>query len=222
MSLWTDFLSNNECGLKICGVTLRKDAQMLLEENVPALGVNFWPQSKRFISPTDASPWLKEIQGKILRVGVFVNPTHEEIAEILQQGIIDVAQLHGHESPEFMEEIRTKNFPVIKAWGVKSTDDHLGLAAYSRADAWLLDTPAPGIFGGTGEAFDWSLATSVAERYPNQPILLAGGITAENAAAAVQMLRPSALDVASGAEISPGRKDRAKVRDIIQAMTKKM
>jgi len=218
MNLLATFLSQESCSLKICGVTRREDALMLLEEQVPALGVNFWPLSKRFISPDDAAPWLHEVAGRILRVGVFVNAERSFIEELMHSRIIDVAQLHGDESAEDLAYFHEKAMPVIKAWGVKADGEQDLADQFADADAWLLDTPAPGHYGGTGESFDWSLAAKYRENHPLKPILLAGGITPLNAAEAVRMVHPAALDVASGAEISPGIKDPQKVRAFMAAL----
>jgi phosphoribosylanthranilate isomerase len=219
MNLLDTFLSTEPCSLKICGVTRRDDALMLLEEHVPALGVNFWPLSKRFIAPDDAAAWLEEVAGRILRVGVFVNAERSYIEELMRSGIIDVAQLHGDESAEDVGFFHERGMPVIKAWGVKFDDDPSLATHYSLANAWLLDAPAAGQYGGTGATFDWSLAAQWRARYPQKPILLAGGITPANAAEAVRSVHPAALDVASGAEISPGIKDRQKVRALMAAIS---
>ena len=218
MNLLAEFLSHEACSLKICGVTRREDALMLLEEKVPALGVNFWPPSKRFISPADAAPWLHEVAGRILRIGVFVNAERSFIAEFMRGRIIDVAQLHGDESSEDIAYFHERGMPVIKAWGVEADGNHILANRFALADAWLLDTPAGAHYGGTGKKFDWSLVAKYRALDPQKPILLAGGITPDIAAEAVRMMQPSALDVASGAEISPGVKDRQKVRTLMAAL----
>lgn len=130
--------------------------------------------------------------------------------------MIDVVQLHGDEMPEMVAGFRSAGIPVIKAVGVKDAAD-IGLAGGYGADAMLLDAHAPRVFGGTGEVFDWSLAGAFKDRFPEVPMILAGGITPLNAREAIAGVRPVALDVASGAEISPGVKDFAKVAELLAA-----
>lgn len=214
MSLMEEFFAADVVSLKICGVTTAADARRLVECGVTALGVNFWPLSKRFISPDDAAAWLHEVKGQIVRVGVFVNAQNDFIEELVRQDLIDVVQLHGDESAAQMQALQARGIPCVRAYGVKSSEDLLGLAEFAQADALLLDTAAPGVYGGTGEVFDWSLVQQVREAFPQMPIFLAGGITPLNAEEAARVVRPAALDVASGAEISPGVKDFQKVVDL--------
>ncbi len=213
-SLLASFFSTHRCSLKICGVTTAADAQGLVDCGVAALGVNFWPLSKRYISPDDAAPWLKEVRGSILRVGVFVNAAIDYIAELHAQGLIDAAQLHGDESPEDLQQLLDRGIPCIKAIGIRDEDDLAQLGAYQAAHALLLDTAAPGVYGGTGSTFDWTLAIEAMMRFPHMPVLLAGGITPQNAAEAIATVHPAAIDIASGAETSPGMKDFEKVKSL--------
>ncbi len=210
------FLSPSTPSLKICGVTLEKDARKLVELGVEALGVNFWPKSKRYLDPSQAA-WLKSLSGKILRVGVFVNPDIEEAIGLVRAGLIDVIQLHGDETPETAAPIRLAGIPFIKAIGVHGAGE-LDRAADFQADALLLDAPAPGVYGGTGETFDWSVAAAFIAKHPGLPVILAGGIVPGNAAAALAAVHPAALDVASGSESSPGIKDFEKVQALLSAL----
>ncbi len=206
-----------EPSLKVCGITTIGDAMQLVEFGVTAMGFNFWPKSKRYIEPTKAAEFSQQLKGRILRVGVFVNASHAEILHLLENNIIDVAQLHGDENISFCQQLSKSNYPFIKAIGVKNSDSLKNLLDY-QASAILLDAHAPGAYGGTGDTFDWGLAREVIHQHPEIPVILAGGITAENAAEAIREVNPHALDVASGAEISPGIKDFNKISAIQKAM----
>lgn len=210
------FLDPSRVSLKICGVRSADDASMLVESGVEALGVNFWPGSKRHLDPRQAG-WLSGFHDRILRVGVWVNPQDDELLRCVRDGLVDVVQLHGDEPPSQLLALRDAGVPCIKALGA---DRASGLAdpASCPADALLLDAPAPGTYGGTGKTFDWSLAKALRLRHPQWPLILAGGITPTNAASAVAEVGPCALDIASGAETAPGVKDPAKVRALIAAI----
>ncbi len=209
------FLAPSPPSLKICGVTLEGEAEELLEMGVDALGFNFWPQSKRYLNPTDAT-WLTGLAGRVLRVGVFVNCPPPDAIKLIRQGAIDVVQLHGDEQPEDARPFADAGIPFIKAIGVDKSADLKRATEYGAA-AILLDAPAPGLYGGTGKSFDWNLADAFRRRHPDLPVILAGGITPENAAAAIVSVHPAALDVASGAETSPGLKDFRKVAALLAA-----
>jgi phosphoribosylanthranilate isomerase len=209
------FFINKGTSLKICGVTIRSEAERLAVMGVHAVGFNFWPRSKRYLDPR-ANVWMKGLEGGILRVGVFVNEAGDLPYRLYGDGMIDVVQLHGDETPDVVAGFRKAGIPVIKAVGVKVFSDVDAAGSYD-SDAVLLDAHAPKVFGGTGETFDWSLATGFKERFPAIPMILAGGITPDNAAQAVAEVRPVALDVASGAELSPGVKDFGKVAALLEA-----
>lgn len=132
--------------------------------------------------------------------------------------MIDVVQLHGDETTERVGGFLKAGIPVIKAVGVRDVSD-IDVAGSYGSDAVLLDAHAPKVFGGTGETFDWGLANAFGKRFPAIPMILAGGITPENAGQAVDEVRPVALDVASGAEVSPGLKDFGKVAALLEACT---
>lgn len=216
MSPLEAFFDLSATSLKVCGVTTREDAFRLAEMGVPALGVNFWPHSKRYAAP-ETTAWLAELAGKIIRVGVFVNPDPEEALRLAAAGLIDVVQLHGNESPKDAAVFLERNIPLIKAIGVKESEN-AGDPRDFRAAAILLDTYAPGVYGGTGQAFDWNRALAFKAAFPEIPVILAGGITPENSRAAAELVRPAVLDVASGAEISPGMKDIAKVAALLSSL----
>jgi len=207
------FLDPSVVSLKICGITREGDAAELAALGVAALGVNFWPGSKRYLAP-EAAGWLADYAGRIVRVGVFVNAPAALPLRLVRAGLLDCVQLHGDETPEDAAPLREAGVPFIKAFGVKSLDE-LDRAADYGAAAILLDAPAPGVYGGTGRVFDWHVAVSFKARHPEVPVILAGGIVPENAAAAIQAVGPAALDVASGAESAPGVKDFLKVRELL-------
>jgi phosphoribosylanthranilate isomerase len=218
MLLLDRFLDPSLVSLKICGVTTRDDANRLVALGVDALGVNFWPRSKRFLAPEHAG-WLHDVVGSILRVGVFVNEDPALPLKLIREGLLDVAQIHGDESPADALPYQNAGIPFIKGIGVKTQTD-LDYAADYQASAILLDAHAPGIYGGTGETFDWNAALDFKSRHPEIPIILAGGIVPENAALAAATVRPAAIDVASGAELSPGIKDFAKVSALLAALNR--
>lgn len=214
MSPLQRFLDPGTVSLKICGVTRASEAQELAAMGVDAVGVNFWPRSKRHLDPAQAG-WLTALGDQILRVGVFVNADPETALALWKKGWIDVIQLHGDETPADAARYRDAGVPFIKAIGVAERQ-HLADAPAYGASALLMDAHAPGVYGGTGETFDWSTAASFMREHPALPVILAGGIVPENAAQAIAAVRPTALDVASGAEFSPGLKDFDKVRSLLE------
>ena len=218
MDLLERFLDPSFVSLKICGILNRDDADRLAALGVDALGVNFWPRSKRYLAPENAG-WLHDLAGRILRVGVFVNEDPALPLRLISEGLLDAAQIHGDETPEDALPYQNAGVPFIKGIGVKTKDD-LERAVDFRASAILLDAHAPGVYGGTGETFDWNAAVDFKSRHPDLPIILAGGIVPENAALAASTVRPAALDVASGAEISPGIKDFGKVSALLAALNR--
>jgi phosphoribosylanthranilate isomerase len=209
------FLSPARTSLKICGVTTQSDAEELSEMGVDALGANFWPKSKRYLAP-ELAGFLRDLEGRILRVGVFVNAGPDLPRQLFEEGLIDVIQLHGDETPADARPFAEAGIPFLKALGVRGVED-LAAARDFHASGLLLDAHAPGIYGGTGQTIDWTLARTFVEQHPDLPLILAGGITAENAAAAIEAVRPAALDIASGAESSPGVKDFHKVAALLAA-----
>jgi phosphoribosylanthranilate isomerase len=201
--------------LKICGVTTGSDAFQLADLGVSALGFNFWPSSKRYLPPEKAAQISPKVAGRILRVGVFVNNSRPLAADLIEECLIDVVQLHGDETEEDIHFFLDQNIPVIRA--VSAT--HLPTFPLPQKNfALLIDTPAGSDYGGTGKTFDWSLARSFIEKNPTIPVILAGGLTPDNAAEALAAVSPAALDIASGAELSPGHKDFDKVRSLLTTL----
>ena len=209
------FLSPSPTSLKICGVTLASDAGRLAELGVDALGANFWPQSKRYLDPAQAG-FLRELAGQILRVGVFVNAGSELPLRLFEEGLIDVIQLHGDETPADALDFVLAKVPFLKAIAVDGFATLAGAHDFG-ATGILLDAHAPGVYGGTGLTIDWTFARTFIRQNAPLPVILAGGITPENAAEAIDTVRPAALDVASGAELRPGVKDFGKVEALLEA-----
>jgi len=191
--------------LKICGITNQEDALAAMEAGAGALGFNFYPKSPRYIAPERAAG-IVSIPG-VRRVGVFVNEPPARIREIARTASLDVAQLHGDESPE--------DYPAgIAVWKAVRVTPGFDLAALDDcpAEALVLDGPAGELYGGAGRAFDWKLA-GVA----NRRIVLAGGLDASNVALAVALVRPWGVDACSRIESAPGRKDHRKMIEFLEA-----
>ena len=203
--------------LKICGITRIADARHAIAHGARALGFVFWPHSPRFIDPERAADLVAALPSGVDAVGVFVNASVDDIRSIVAATGISIIQLHGDESPEFARPLAEQGVPFLKAIGVKTAADLERAGDYGAAGV-LLDAHAPGVYGGTGETFDWSVASAFREAHPSLPVILAGGIVPENAADALRAVRPAALDVASGSESAPGIKDFAKVAALLAAV----
>lgn len=195
--------------VKICGITRAEDAALCLEAGVDALGFNFWPGSKRHIRLAEAEAIAPTIPAGVLRVGVFVRAPPSEVREVVRRVGLGAVQLHGDEDPADYREVGAA------LWQVLRVERTLPEGPSASADAVLLDARVEG-FGGGGRPFDWRLATG-AQAW-RQPVWLAGGLTAENVAAAIRTVQPWGVDVASGVESAPGLKDPARVRAFIAAV----
>jgi len=195
--------------VKICGITSKQDAFVAVECGADALGFVFFEGSPRCVTPRDARAIIAELPPFVTTVGLFVNEKPERVSEIIQVCGLDTVQLHGDEGPE---ECLYPPHRVIKALRVRDGDSLRAMASYD-VSAFLLDSFVQGSYGGTGHAFNWDLAAQASEC---QRIILAGGLTPDNIAEAVARVRPYAVDVSSGVEISPGRKDPDKVAAFIR------
>jgi phosphoribosylanthranilate isomerase len=196
--------------IKICGITRLEDALEAARLGADALGFNFWPPSRRHVSPAVAHRIIARLPPFVTPVGVFVNQPEGEMRAIAAEAGIQAFQLHGAEPPELCARLP---LPVLKAIPVDQVRTLSKLLSY-EVSAFLLDTPSRG-FGGSGEPFDWSLAEGVSDA---APVILAGGLTPENVAAAIRAVRPYAVDVASGVETSPGVKDAALMARFVAAV----
>jgi phosphoribosylanthranilate isomerase len=196
--------------VKICGITNPADACIAAAYGADALGFIFYPQSPRYISPVKAKAIMDRMPGTLIRVGVFVNQPAEEIRTIAGFCGLHLIQLHGDESPAFCREFEPCR--VIKAFAPRREKDLLMMKSY-RVRGLLIDARRPGVFGGTGERADWTLARKAGEVHP---LLLAGGLGEESIREAMQVVSPQALDLNSGIESSPGKKDPEKVRRVMK------
>jgi phosphoribosylanthranilate isomerase len=197
---------------KICGITRIEDALSAVEAGADAIGLVFYAKSPRAVTVQQARSIIAALPPFVTTVGLFVDASRCELGEILDAVPLDLLQFHGDESPEDCDGFHR---PYIKALRVKPGDDITALVAlYKNASGVLLDTYVPGIPGGTGEAFDWSLVPECLSK----PVILAGGLTAANVAQAVAQVRPYAVDVSGGVEMAKGIKDAAKIRAFMQAV----
>lgn len=202
------------CRVKVCGITSVVDAQMVCAAGVDAIGLVFYPKSKRNLSIPQAVEICRAIPPFVTTVGLFLDAEAAFVREVLAAVPLDALQFHGSETPDYCRQFQR---PYLKAVGMKGLAECGGFRAYADrfpdAQGFLVDSHAPGAAGGTGEVFDW---TQVPRDYP-KPIVLAGGLTPENVAAAIRMTRVYAVDVSSGVEISPGVKGAALVKAFIGA-----
>ncbi len=211
-----DFLSPDQVSVKICGIRDLETAKLLVSNGVQALGVNFWEGSKRYVDVDTAHLWLPSVKGEIVRVGLFVNHSMDFVKAVYDRGELDVVQLHGDETLADLDELRDAGIPVWRAAGVKNAQSLAELSPQlNRADAWLLDAHAPGVYGGTGDCIDWLSAGAFVSNHRETPLILAGGLRPENVAKAIQQVKPCAIDLASGVESSAAVKDPALVAELM-------
>ena len=201
--------------VKVCGITRLEDAELAVELGAWALGFILWPQSPRVADPAVAAGISAALRRRTERVGVFVNPTLDEVAHAADEIGLSHIQLHGDEGPAFCAEAgRRTGAKVIKAVRVSAAADFQDLERF-HTDFHMLDTAVRGMRGGTGETWDWALARS---RRRRTPVILSGGLTADNVAAGIAAVEPYAVDVSSGVEAAPGVKDPDKLRAFFAAV----
>jgi phosphoribosylanthranilate isomerase len=198
--------------VKICGITNPADAQAVVTAGADALGYIFYEKSPRFIELEQAAKISKNLPPFIMRVGVFVNAPEELITRAIADCGLTMLQFHGDEPPEFCTQFGLMN---MKAFRVHGRDTLEQIPKYDT-DAYLLDAYSSTTLGGTGEKFNWDLAVE-AQKF-GKPIFLAGGLTPENVAEAITKVHPFGVDVSSGVERAPGKKDHAKVKAFIDAV----
>ena len=197
--------------VKICGITSVSDANAAAEAGADALGFMFWDKSPRAVSLGAAAEIVRQLPPFIVKVGVFVNAEEDLVIRAIRECGLNLLQFHGDETPEYCLQFGLMS---MKAFRMRDAGSLKALANYPT-DAWLLDGYTPGKPGGTGEQFNWDLAVEAVKL--GRPIFLAGGLTPENVGEAVTRVQPYAVDVSSGVEAAPGRKDHAKVREFIAA-----
>ena len=197
---------------KICGITRIEDALAAAEAGADAIGFVFYAKSPRAVDVRQARAIIAELPPFVTTVGLFVNASRCELNEILEVVPLDLLQFHGDETPQDCEGYHR---PWIKALRVRPGDDlEAACRLYAGARGILLDTYVPGVPGGTGEAFDWSLVPARLSK----PIILAGGLSADNVGQAIAQVRPYAVDVSGGVEQAKGIKDAAKIEAFMRAV----
>ncbi len=197
---------------KICGITRIEDALAAVDAGADAIGLVFYAKSPRAVSVQQARTIIAALPPFVTTVGLFVDASRCELGEILDAVPLNLLQFHGDETPAACDGFHR---PYIKALRVKPGDDIAAqVALYKNASGVLLDTYVPGIPGGTGEAFDWSLVPAQLSK----PVILAGGLTVENVAQAITQVRPYAVDVSGGVESAKGIKDASKINAFMQAV----
>ena len=192
--------------VKVCGITSYDDAALALDQGVDALGFNFYPRSLRYINPAQARSIIGRLPPFAVTVGLFVNEQHPRaVSETARGAAVQVLQFHGDESPDYCRYFAS--WPLIKALRLDRASVGAELGEYP-VQAFLLDSRDDALYGGTGQTFDWSLAESVKGI---RPIVLAGGLRPENVAEAIRTVQPYGVDVCSGVESAPGKKDAGKL-----------
>src|SRR6266446_2425523 len=202
--------------IKICGITNAVDALAAIDCRADALGFNFVPHSKRYLDINSAADWMATLPASAVRVAILADPSLEEAIGMAELPFIDALQLHGNESPALCQRLAACGIQFAKAIPV-SNKASLQIAASFHTSTIVLDSTSEGQFGGSGQTFPWELARQFAEAKPALKIVLAGGLTPENVGSAVAEARPFGVDVTTGVESSPGRKDHARMQAFVDA-----
>ncbi len=200
--------------VKICGITSPEDARLAAEAGADAVGFVFWPQSPRRVDAAAARRIGETLPPSVARVGVFVDATREELVRTAEEAGLDLLQLHGSESPEALADLPRRVWKAVRVGS--DFAPQTALQYEGRAAGILLDTHRDGRPGGTGVPFDWSLVREVRRRASF--VVLAGGLSPDNVKAALEAVSPDGVDVSSGVEAAPGRKDPARVRAFVDAV----
>jgi phosphoribosylanthranilate isomerase len=210
--------------IKFCGITREQDAELAVSLGAWAVGMILWPHSPRAVSVDQAAELAALLKRRAESVGVFVNPTLEEVAQTVEATGLTIVQLHGQEGPSFCIEVaRRTGCKVIKAMRVRANADIQVLGQF-HTDFHLLDSYVPGVPGGSGEVFNWNLAIEHRRLTPPKgkgqrtPLIISGGLTPANVADAIELIKPWGVDVASGVESAPGYKDAELMRAFAEAV----
>jgi len=203
--------------VKICGITNAADAEAAVDAGADALGFNTWEGSRRFLDIRTAADWLRELPVFVSRVALGINLPLGEALRVADLPYVDLLQLHGDETVGYCAQIAASGRSFVRAVRLSGAGCLPALEEWSTRQV-LLDAAVPGAFGGTGTLADLNLAAGAVSRFPSLRVTLAGGLDPDNVAEAVRLVRPYAVDVASGVESSPGLKDRAKMRDFVAAV----
>ena len=196
--------------IKICGITNLEDALFVSSCGADAIGFIFYPKTPRYVAPETLRNIIKNLSGDIVKVGVFVNEDAGKINEIVRYCGLDMIQLHGDESPEYCRQF--PHTALIKASSPQSEKD-LNILRDYPVSAILIDTRDSERYGGTGKTSDWNLAVKAKDMHP---LILSGGLNPDNILEAIETVSPHAVDVNSGVEDSPGKKNHEKVKNIIE------
>ena len=202
----------NRVRVKICGITCREDAVAAVDAGADALGFVFAGGPRR-VTPEVVRDICRGLPPHVTRVGVFVDDDVEKIRGVLDSCGLDRAQLHGNEGPEVLEALGTRAYKAFRIGMVGRCEP--AMDGYAQAEWVLLDALVDTVAGGTGQTCDWDTARSIADV---RPVILAGGLDPENVGRAIDHVRPRGVDVSSGVEQSPGRKDSLRIREFIDAV----
>ena len=186
--------------VKICGVTNLDDALSSIRFGADALGFNFYPKSPRYMAPEAAASIIKQLPPFVVKVGVFVNEKYDLVRDVIQRTQIQSVQFHGDEEPEFCDRF---GMNVIKAFRAGEKPERI--SRYKSLSGILIDSPREGYYGGTGKSFDWKLMKEY--RSLEKPVILSGGLSADNVIEAIEAVHPYAVDACSRLEKSPGVKE---------------
>lgn len=202
--------------VKICGITNEADALAAIESGADAIGFNLVPQSKRCVDLDAVAGWVAKLPKETWKVAVTADPNWEDACRVGQLPFIDALQLHGDEPPEFCRRLRNAGIAFAKAVPVTGSKSLAGLPDYFT-DTMILDSKTAKGFGGTGKTFPWKFAPEFVRHRPKINVILAGGLNPENVTEAVRLVRPRGVDVTTGVESEPGRKNPDLIREFIAA-----